>query len=303
MEEDDDDIPVLKGPSKRKARIVESSDEEEGPVAPPKKKQATSPVTSKSRATTSIAKPEPKPVPRKPPSPRKAATSTSSRKTKPKDDDFIASSEEADDDDDFEMDDEEEVVKKGKSRSRAPAKKTPAKSAPAKSTPKAAKAKAEETKSTKAEEKKPAKAEDKANGPPTKKPKFVHSHLSLEQWLTRVRRSWYAAKAARVGPSNPGSKEIPIPDDPNCLAGLSFVFTGELSSLSRDEAIELAKRYGGCVRYIYLFFTFPTLFSSVGLSESHLRKRPLSSLVRTRARASSRKSRKITSRRSTKTAF
>ncbi|KAI0655304.1 DNA replication factor C, large subunit [Cubamyces menziesii] len=54
-------------------------------------------------------------------------------------------------------------------------------------------------------------------------------------------------KAARAGPSNPGSKEIPVPKDPNCLAGLSFVFTGELSSLSRDEAVELAKRYGGRV--------------------------------------------------------
>ncbi|KAI0709836.1 DNA replication factor C, large subunit [Earliella scabrosa] len=52
---------------------------------------------------------------------------------------------------------------------------------------------------------------------------------------------------ARAGPSNPGSKEIPIPSDPNCLAGLSFVFTGELTSLSRDEAVELAKRYGGRV--------------------------------------------------------
>ena len=54
-------------------------------------------------------------------------------------------------------------------------------------------------------------------------------------------------KAGRAGPSAPGSKEIPVPEDPNCLAGLSFVFTGELSSLSRDEAVELAKRYGGCV--------------------------------------------------------
>ncbi|KAI0640589.1 DNA replication factor C, large subunit [Trametes meyenii] len=55
-------------------------------------------------------------------------------------------------------------------------------------------------------------------------------------------------KAARAaGPSNPGSKEIPVPKDPNCLAGLSFVFTGELSSLSRDDAVELAKRYGGRV--------------------------------------------------------
>ncbi|PFH45686.1 hypothetical protein AMATHDRAFT_158196 [Amanita thiersii Skay4041] len=56
-----------------------------------------------------------------------------------------------------------------------------------------------------------------------------------------------ALKAARLaGPAAPGSK--PIPDGkPNCLAGLTFVFTGELSSLSRDDAIDLAKRYGGRV--------------------------------------------------------
>jgi replication factor C subunit 1 len=58
---------------------------------------------------------------------------------------------------------------------------------------------------------------------------------------------WIAAKAARqAGPSAPGSKAIPD-GEPGCLAGLSFVFTGELSSLARDEAIELAKRFGGRV--------------------------------------------------------
>ncbi|EIW68022.1 hypothetical protein TREMEDRAFT_32699, partial [Tremella mesenterica DSM 1558] len=58
---------------------------------------------------------------------------------------------------------------------------------------------------------------------------------------------WAAAKArAEAGPKAPGSKEIPegVPD---CLAGLTFVFTGELTSLGRDEAIELAKRYSGRV--------------------------------------------------------
>ena len=30
-----------------------------------------------------------------------------------------------------------------------------------------------------------------------------------------------------------------------CLSGLAFVFTGELESFSRDEAIDLAKRFGG----------------------------------------------------------
>ncbi|KAJ7444073.1 hypothetical protein B0H11DRAFT_1681714, partial [Mycena galericulata] len=29
--------------------------------------------------------------------------------------------------------------------------------------------------------------------------------------------------------------------------GLSFVFTGELSSFSRDEAVDIAKRFGGSV--------------------------------------------------------
>lgn len=51
-----------------------------------------------------------------------------------------------------------------------------------------------------------------------------------------------------AGPVAPGSKPIPQAAAPDCLAGLTFVFTGELSSLSRDEAIELAKRHGG---YVY----------------------------------------------------
>ena len=59
--------------------------------------------------------------------------------------------------------------------------------------------------------------------------------------------SWYALKAAKLaGPSAPGSKTIPD-GQANCLAGLSFVFTGELTSLGRDEAVNLAKRFGGRV--------------------------------------------------------
>jgi len=59
--------------------------------------------------------------------------------------------------------------------------------------------------------------------------------------------SWAAKKAAQLaGPVAHGSKEIPdgLPD---CLAGLSFVFTGELSSFSRPEASDVAKRFGGYV--------------------------------------------------------
>ncbi|KAG2153508.1 purine nucleotide binding protein [Suillus bovinus] len=60
--------------------------------------------------------------------------------------------------------------------------------------------------------------------------------------------NWAAAKAAKLaGPSAPGSKQVPEPKSSNCLEGLAFVFTGELSSFSRDEAIDLAKRFGGRV--------------------------------------------------------
>lgn len=53
-------------------------------------------------------------------------------------------------------------------------------------------------------------------------------------------------KAAKLaGPSAPGSKSVPDAAAPDCLSGLSFVFTGELSSFSREEAIDLAKRFGG----------------------------------------------------------
>ncbi|KIK76426.1 hypothetical protein PAXRUDRAFT_835365 [Paxillus rubicundulus Ve08.2h10] len=60
--------------------------------------------------------------------------------------------------------------------------------------------------------------------------------------------NWAAAKAAKLaGPPAPGSKDVPQPSAPDCLLGLSFVFTGELSSFSRDEAVDLAKRFGGRV--------------------------------------------------------
>ncbi|KAH0537815.1 hypothetical protein KQX54_001241 [Cotesia glomerata] len=47
----------------------------------------------------------------------------------------------------------------------------------------------------------------------------------------------------RGGARNPGSKEIPKGAE-NCLAGLSFVVTGVLESLEREEVDELIKQYG-----------------------------------------------------------
>lgn len=57
----------------------------------------------------------------------------------------------------------------------------------------------------------------------------------------------YKNQAQRSAPPPAaGSKEIPTGRE-NCLAGLTFVFTGLLQSLGREEGIELVKRYGGKV--------------------------------------------------------
>ncbi|KAI8601099.1 chromosome transmission fidelity factor [Dissophora ornata] len=56
----------------------------------------------------------------------------------------------------------------------------------------------------------------------------------------------YWAHKNKAGPSSLGSKEIPKGQD-NCLAGWTFVFTGELSSITREDAADLVKRYSGRV--------------------------------------------------------
>ncbi|KAJ5173581.1 uncharacterized protein N7500_001512 [Penicillium coprophilum] len=47
-------------------------------------------------------------------------------------------------------------------------------------------------------------------------------------------------------PAVSGTKEMPVGQE-NCLAGLSFVFTGVLESLGREEGAQLVKKYGGKV--------------------------------------------------------
>lgn len=49
-----------------------------------------------------------------------------------------------------------------------------------------------------------------------------------------------------AAPLNPGAAEVPEGED-ECLTGLTFVFTGVLETIGRDEAQELVKRYGGKV--------------------------------------------------------
>jgi replication factor C subunit 1 len=54
----------------------------------------------------------------------------------------------------------------------------------------------------------------------------------------------YGANQNHAPPPGAGSKEIPTGAE-NCLAGLTFVFTGVLDSLGREEGQSLVKRHGG----------------------------------------------------------
>ncbi|TEB28982.1 DNA replication factor C, large subunit [Coprinellus micaceus] len=103
-------------------------------------------------------------------------------------------------------------------------------------------------------EDKPRKPSKKKKLPPPKKasprkPAADKAKASTsEQGPKPAPKANWAAKAAKLakGPAAQGSK--PIPDgDPNALAGLAFVFTGELTAFAREEAIDMAKRFGGRV--------------------------------------------------------
>jgi len=169
------------------------------------------------------------PPPKKKPVLASASTSRS-RKTSPrkerlkrrkKESDYEESSAdggEGDSDPDF-MDVDEEEVKKAPAKGKAGAKRAKATSSGA------------------------AKVEGKSKDIPVKV-----GRENQEVDKSKPKFNWAAAKAARIaGPSNPGSKAVPPAAAPDCLAGLSLVFTGELSSFSREDAIDLAKRFCGRV--------------------------------------------------------
>jgi replication factor C subunit 1 len=239
MMPDSDDIPLQKS-LKRKNTVVISSDEEDEcvPSPPPKKKVAVAAKSApKAIASTSkVAAPKAvasastskttAPKVAASTSTSKATTSISKTKTngkapikskKSKDDEFVvdSSEEEAEEsEDDYEDEDDEDVKHELNSNTKPPPK---AKPPPKKPSPQ-----------------KKAAAKGKAKEESTEMPAKPFN--------------WAAAKAAKLaGPSAPGSKQVPEPKSSNCLEGLAFVFTGELSSFSRDEAIDLAKRFGGRV--------------------------------------------------------
>jgi len=82
----------------------------------------------------------------------------------------------------------------------------------------------------------------------SKKADLDSSVLTDEERHERKRMTaiLYQKYKNRQGAINPGSKEIPK-GKPNCLAGLSFLVTGVLESMERDEANQVIKDFGGKV--------------------------------------------------------
>jgi replication factor C subunit 1 len=135
--------------------------------------------------------------------------------------------------DDYESDDDnEEAPKVAKGRSKGPAKK--------------------------AKTETPAKAAPKKKAPPKKKEEEPED-IEIQQILENIptiraptppsrdegQKFDFRTHAANTGPAPlAGTKEIPEGAE-GCLTGLTFVFTGQLDALGREEGQELVKRYGG----------------------------------------------------------
>ncbi|XP_025091531.1 replication factor C subunit 1-like [Pomacea canaliculata] len=97
-------------------------------------------------------------------------------------------------------------------------------------------------KKTKSKEPQPSPAKPSPNTlkTPPKKPENEGKGSAIRN------RENYRNFLNREGPRALGSKEIPTGEE-NCLEGLSFVITGVLESMEREEAKSLIERYGGKV--------------------------------------------------------
>ncbi|KAG6906768.1 hypothetical protein DXG01_012244 [Tephrocybe rancida] len=270
MEVDDDKSSAKKvAPAKRK-KVIDSDDEENSPP----KKTVKSSVTAKPKPRTVLLSsddeeaPPPKKV-AKPPAPAKTKArvvssddeENSSPKKAPKASASVKKPRTAL----LSSDSEEEVSPMKKRAAKSPATHKPKPKAPAKK-PRASASKAksrngdfivdsdeDEAESSGGEELLDKKGRAPAKPKPKPKPKVKVEDVPTtngkgkEKEAPKPKFDWAAAKAAKLaGPVAHGSKEVPD-GSPTALAGLSFVFTGELTSFSREEAIDLAKRYGGRV--------------------------------------------------------
>lgn len=116
---------------------------------------------------------------------------------------------------------------------------------------------ASETKKAKVEEKTEVKAEAKApaKAAPVATPALAESLLASipdadlpEPDPSAPAASFAKFKAMESAKSTPAAYSGPLPEGrPNCLAGLTIVFTGQLPTLDRSTLAELATRYGARV--------------------------------------------------------
>ncbi|KFD55293.1 hypothetical protein M514_03934 [Trichuris suis] len=99
-------------------------------------------------------------------------------------------------------------------------------------------------------------AKSPAKTPPSKSPRKKvgqeredSGHLEAAQSPAATRRRSYADYLKREGPRALGSKEIPEAKrgTEDCLAGLTFVISGILESITRDDAKALILKHGGRV--------------------------------------------------------
>ncbi|KAJ7699640.1 DNA replication factor C, large subunit [Mycena rosella] len=244
--DDEDSPPSKKITRKTSAPMLLSGDDEDKP--PKKKKVAAKPRLSKSKKDDDFMSDDDEPAP------KKSVTKVKPRLSKSKaDDDFVVSDDDEPApkksatkvkprlskikaDDDFVVSDDEPAPKKSATKVKPRLSKSKADddfvvSDDDEPTPKKSAAKAKAG---------PSKVSDKTNGKGATNGK---EKVKDEP----PKHNWAAAKAAKLaGPVAHGTKDVPD-GAPNCLAGLAFVFTGELSSFSRDEAVDIAKRFGGRV--------------------------------------------------------
>ncbi|KAJ7123060.1 replication factor RFC1 C terminal domain-containing protein [Mycena epipterygia] len=220
MDVDSDDAPVSK--KRKKVTALLSSDEDEEDTPPPKKKAVVvKPRLSKAKDDAFVLSDDDE-VPRKKTA-RKSATK------------LLLSTDDDDDDE--------------------PPKKKPV-AGGSKPKPRLSKSKKDDdfiAASDDEDEPAPKKSTAKAKAGSSKLPDktkgkaVANGKDKSKEETPKDKFNWAAAKAAKIaGPAAPGSKDVPD-GAPDCLAGLAFVFTGELSSFSRDEAIDIAKRFGGRV--------------------------------------------------------
>ncbi|KAF3933432.1 hypothetical protein ABW19_dt0210159 [Dactylella cylindrospora] len=176
-------------------------------------------------------------------------------------DDYNDEDDEDEDMDDF-IDDEDEDIKP-KTRGRPSQKASAVKVTPKAAPPKGKKRKSITPEEDEDEDEQPAPKKKATRKAPAKKKVVdeIEEPEDIKEILDSVpivkpptppprdetrKFNYHAYKAKAPAPPPTGTKEIPVGAE-NCLAGLTFVFTGNQQSISRDDAIELVKRYGGKV--------------------------------------------------------